>query len=296
MSQPIVYFSSSITPETVIALYERLGQPLNGKVAAKIHSGEKGNQNFIGPEMLFPIIEKLHATIVETNTAYPGMRNNTKRHLALFQERGWNRMPFEILDAHRPDLALPVRNGLRLKENYVGNGIEHYDSMIVLSHFKGHPMGGFGGAIKQLSIGCASAHGKAYIHSAGASKSPIFCWTKHTPQDAFLESMVDAASSVMDYFAKKGGIVYINIMKNLSVDCDCCEKAEDPCMKDIGILASLDPVALDEACLDLVRQSEDPGKEHFLERVSSRHGTHTIDMAVHQGLGSATYTLVNIDE
>lgn len=295
MKESIVYYSSSITPKTIIELYQRLEFPLQGKIAAKIHSGERGNQNYIGPEYLFPIITELGATIVETNTAYPGARNTTKRHLELMKEHGWDGLPVEILDAHRPDLALPVRNPLRIPVNYVGKGIEAYDSMIVLSHFKGHPMGGFGGALKQLSIGCASSHGKANIHSAGASKSPIFCWTKKTPQDAFLESMVDAAGSVMDYFSKKKGIVYINIMKNMSVDCDCCAKAEDPCLKDIGILASCDPLALDAACLRLVEQSDDPGKQHFLERVNSRHGYHTIEMAEKQGLGSTSYILVNID-
>lgn len=293
--KPIVYFSKNLTPETLVTLYEKLGSPCEGKVAAKIHSGEKGNQNYITPDFLFPIIDKVGATIVETNTAYPGARNKTKKHKALMKEHGWDGRPFEILDEEQPDLALPVENGLRLDRNFVGKGIEKYDSLLILSHFKGHPMGGYGGALKQLSIGMASSAGKAYIHSAGASASPVLCWAKKTEQEAFLESMVDAASSVISYFKKKKGIVYLSIMKNMSVDCDCCAKAEDPCMKDIGILASLDPVAIDAACLKLVEESDDPGKEHFLERVRSRKGYHTVDMADKQGLGSKDFELVCLD-
>ena len=293
--KPTVYFSSSLTPETLIRLYEMLGSPCSGKVAAKVHSGEKGNQNFIAPDFLFPLIDQVGATVVETNTAYPAARNKTKKHLGLMEEHGWAKRPFEILDGEGPDLEIPVVNGLRLDKNLVGKGIEKYDSLLVLSHFKGHPMGGYGGALKQLSIGMASSAGKANIHSAGASSSPVLCWAKKTEQEAFLESMVDAAKTVIEYFGKKKGIVYLSIMKNMSVDCDCCAKAEDPCMKDIGILASFDPVAIDAACLDLVEASDDPGKEHFLERVTSRKGYHTIEMAERQGLGSRDYELVRID-
>ena len=293
--KPTVYFSSSLTPETLIRLYEMLGSPSSGKIAAKVHSGEKGNQNFIAPDFLFPLIDQVGATVVATNTAYARARNKTKKHLGLMEEHGWAKRPFEILDGEGPDLELPVVNGLRLEKNLVGKGIEKYDSLLVLSHFKGHPMGGYGGALKQLSIGMASSAGKANIHSAGASSSPLLCWVKKTEQEAFLESMVDAAKTVIEYFKKKKGIVYLSIMKNMSVDCDCCAKAEDPCMKDIGILASLDPVAIDAACLDLVEASDDPGKEHFLERVTSRKGYHTIEMAEKQGLGSRDYELVRID-
>lgn len=297
MNKSIVYYTSDITPESIIKLYEKLGVKLEGNVAAKIHSGEEGNQNYIKPEFVKPIIDKLSATVVECNTAYgdafEGVRDHTEGHLKLMENHGWSKyFKVDIMDSEG-DLAVEVKNGKHLKNNILGKNIKNYDSMIVLSHFKGHPMGGYGGAIKQLSIGCASSKGKALIHSAGVSDDIIECWKKETPQDTFLECMVDAASTVDNMF--KGRIVYINMMINMSVDCDCCAVAEDPCIKDIGILASIDPVAIDKACMDLVENSSDPGKEHFLKRVNERNGKHTIDAAEAFGLGSKEYELIKIN-
>ena len=276
--KPKVYFSREITPEKVVELYDRLGKTLSGKVAVKLHSGERGNQNFLGPDMWKPMVEKVGGTAVECNTAYDGARNTTERHIALMAEHGWSdSFTVDILDAQAPDMVLDIPDGKRIKKNYVGKNMANYDSMLVLSHFKGHPMGGYGGALKQLAIGCASSHGKAYIHGAG---EPDKIWT------------ADHASSVVDYF--KGNMVFVNVMKNMSVDCDCCAVAEDPCMADIGILASLDPVAVDQACIDLVYAADDPGKAHFLERVESRNGVHTIECAAVLGVGSREYELVEI--
>lgn len=295
MSKSIVYFTKDISPEGIKRLYERLGAKLEGNVAAKVHSGEEGNQNFIPISYFAPIVEELHATIVETNTAYESPRYQTDTHYALLKEHGFDIFPIEILDEKKPDLVLPVEHGLQLDKNYVGQGFEHYDSMIVLSHFKGHPMGGYGGALKQLSIGCASGEGKAYIHSGGVTVDRELCWKEGKGQVAFLEAMVDAAKSVIDYFKKKGGIAYVNVMKNMSVDCDCCAVAEDPCLKDMGVLVSTDPVAIDQACLDLVYASDDPGKAHFVERVESRNGVHTIEAAAELGIGSREYELVTVE-
>lgn len=292
MSKPNVYFIKEITEENLIKIYEQLNIDLKGKVAVKVHSGEKGNQNFLHPEFVKPLVEKVNGTIVECNTAYGGERNTTKKHEKLMEYHGWTKyFKVDILDQEE-DLELSIPDGVQIKKNYVGKNIENYDSMLVISHFKGHPMGGFGGAIKQLSIGVASTAGKCYIHSAGKVVDQKILWQNTAPQDAFLEAMADAAKSVTDYF--KDQIAYVNIMCNMSVDCDCCSVAEDPCMKDIGILASLDPVAIDQACIDLVNQSTDPGKEHFLERVNSRHGTHTIDSAEKIGLGSKKYNFIEI--
>lgn len=284
-----VYFSKTITPEKVAQLYDLVGKKLPGKVAVKVHSGEKGNQNFLRPDFWKTIIDQVGGTVVECNTAYDGERNVTERHVRLMADHGWSKyFPVDLLDAEGPDKVLDIPNGKVIQKNYVGKDIEAYDSMLVLSHFKGHPMGGYGGAIKQLSIGVASSYGKAYIHGAGETEK---IWS--ADHDAFLEAMADAASSVVDYFG--GNIVYINVMKNMSVDCDCCAVAEDPCIADIGILASIDPIAIDQACIDLVYASDDPGKAHFLKRVESRNGVHTIEAAAALGYGSRGYELVTVD-
>lgn len=284
-----VYFSRTITPEKVLEMYRLAGRELTGKVAVKVHSGEEGNQNFLTPAFWKPMVDTVNGTIVECNTAYEGARNTTGKHRALMEKHGWvKNFPVDLLDAEGPDMELPIPDGKRIKKDFVGKNMANYDSMLVLSHFKGHPMGGYGGALKQLSIGCASSYGKAYIHGAG---EPEKLWT--ADHDSFLESMADAASAVAGYFA--GKIVYVNVMKNMSVDCDCCAVAEDPCMKDIGILVSLDPVAIDQACLDLVYASDDPGRDHLIERIESRHGVHTIEAAEALGLGSREYTLKEID-
>ena len=288
-----VYFTRNITPENVLKLYEACGLELSGNVAVKLHSGEKGNQNFLPPEFWRPMIEHVHGTVVECNTAYAGSRNYTEQHRRLLRKHGWSEVfDVDILDAEGPDLELPIPNGSVLKKDIVGKDIENYDSMLVLSHFKGHPMGGYGGALKQLSIGCASSAGKAYIHSGGKVTDQHILWENCAEQDTFLEAMADAASTVAKHFA--GKIAYVAIMKNLSVDCDCCAVAEDPCMNDVGILSSLDPVALDRACIDLVINSNDPGRDHFMERVNSRHGTHTIDSAETLGIGTQAYELVKV--
>lgn len=283
-----VYFTKDITPENVLKLYEKLEKDLKGNVAVKLHSGEAGNQNFIGPDLWKPVVEKVKGTVVECNTAYEGERNTTEKHLKLFENHGWSKnFKVEILDAEGPDLELDIPDGNKIKKNFVGKGLKNYDSMLVLSHFKGHPMGGYGGAIKQLSIGVASSYGKKYIHGVGV---PEDFW--NSDHDSFLEAMADAASSVVNYF--RGNLAYINVMKNMSVDCDCCAVAEDPCMKDIGILASLDPVAIDQACLDLVYASDDPGRDHLIERIESRNGAHTIEAATTLGYGSREYELITL--
>ena len=283
-----VYFTREITPEKVVALYQAVGQELSGKVAVKVHSGEQGNQNFLKPEFWKPMIEQVKGTVVECNTAYPGERNTTEKHEATMEKHGWTKyFPVDIMDAEGPDLELPIPKGVKIQKDYVGKHMANYDSMLVLSHFKGHPMGGFGGALKQLSIGCASSFGKAYIHGAG---KPDEMWT--TEQNAFLESMADAASAVVGYY--KGNMVFINVMKNMSVDCDCCAVAEDPCMADIGMLASLDPIAVDQACLDLVYAADDPGRDHLVERIESRNGVHTVEAAVALGFGSREYELITL--
>ena len=289
-----VYFSRTITPEQVVKLYELCGKKLSGNVAIKFHSGEDGNQNYVKPEFWRPIVERVGGTAVECNTAYPGKRNTTKKHLKLLREHGWSdAFAVDLMDAEKPDLALEIPDGKQIKKNYVGKNLANYDALLVLSHFKGHPMGGYGGALKQLSIGCASSHGKAYIHSAGKTDNPLIVWGRTAEQDAFCEAMADAAASVVRFF--KGETVFINVMKNLSVDCDCCAIAEDPCMRDVGILASLDPVAIDRACLDLIYAAkDDPGQTHFLERVESRHGAHTIEAAAALGFGTDAYELIEI--
>ncbi len=283
-----VFFSREITPEKVVELYRAAGKELPGRVAVKVHSGEEGNQNFLHPDFWEPMVEAVNGTIVECNTAYAGSRNTTEKHMATMEKHGWSKyFKVDLLDAEGPDLALDIPDGKRIKKNYVGKDIVNYDSLLVLSHFKGHPMGGYGGALKQLSIGCASSFGKAYIHGAG---EPEKIWT--ADHDSFLESMADAASSVVKLF--KGNAVYVNVMKNMSVDCDCCAVAEDPCLADIGVLVSTDPVAVDQACVDLVYACDDPGKAHFLERVESRNGVHTIEAAAAMGVGSREYELIEL--
>ena len=294
MTKAKVYFCKEITPENIVKIYKKLNKKLPGKIAVKLHSGEKGNQNYLKPALVKPLVEEVNGTVVECNTAYPGARNSTKKHKKLIDEHEWDKyFNFDLLDAEGPDIAIPVKNGYHLKENFLGKNIKNYDSLLVISHFKGHPMGGYGGALKQLSIGCASSEGKAWIHSAGKNKDQTTLWDNLPEQNHFLESMADAASAVVDYF--NGNMAFINIMCNMSVDCDCCAVAEDPCMKDIGILASLDPIAIDQACIDLVKASNDPGKEHFLERVNSRNGIHTIDAAAKLGFGTKEYDLETID-
>ncbi|MBE6753645.1 MAG: DUF362 domain-containing protein [Ruminococcaceae bacterium] len=288
-----VFFSSVISPEEVVRMYEALGVELTGSVACKVHSGEEGNQNYLHPEFWRPVIERVGGTVVETNTAYPGERNSTAKHQALLEKHGWSRyFPVDLLDAEGPDTRIPVTNGKVLRTNTVGKNIANYDSMLVLAHFKGHPAGGYGGALKQLSIGCASSAGKCLIHSGGKVDDQRIVWQNSASQDVFCECMADAASSVVEFF--KGRIAYINIMCNLSVDCDCCAKAEDPCMRDIGILASLDPVALDQACIDLVYASDDPGKAHLIKRIESLHGIHTVEAAAELGFGSREYELIKL--
>ena len=283
-----VYFTKEITKEAVLRLYEHLNVKLGENVAIKLHSGEPGNQNFIGPDFFKPIIDKVGGTVVECNTAYDGRRNTSEKHLETLKEHGWTKyFKVDLLDEKGPDLELEIPEGKVIKKNYVGKNIVKYDSMLVLSHFKGHPMGGYGGALKQLSIGVASSYGKAYIHGAGDPKK---IWT--ADHNSFLESMADASKSIVDYF--KGNIIYINVMKNMSVDCDCCSVAEDPCMKDIGILISTDPVAIDKACLDLVYASSDPGKDHLIERIESRNGKLTIEAAYALGIGDINYELIEL--
>jgi hypothetical protein len=289
----IVYYCKEVKPEVLVTLYEKLGKELPGKIAIKLHSGEEGNQNYLKPEFMKPIIDNVGGVVVECNTAYDGERNTTEKHLKTIEKHGWSKyFDFDLMDEEGPDVSFHVQNGNHLKENFVGKNILNYDSMLVLSHFKGHPMGGYGGALKQLSIGCASSEGKSWIHSAGTNKDQYSLWDNLPPQDDFLESMAEAASSIVDHF--NGNMIFINVMANMSVDCDCCAEAEDPCMKDMGALISTDPVAIDQACIDIVESSNDPGKEHFLERVNSRNGLHTIEIAEKLGVGSRDYDIIEI--
>lgn len=287
-----VYFTSEITSESIVKIYESLNVELTGNIAVKVHSGEEGNQNYLHPEFMRKIIEHVNGTIVECNTAYEGERNTTEKHLKLMENHGWSKYyNVDILDSE-DDIILENKEGVVIKKNFVGAKMPSYDSMLVLSHFKGHPMGGFGGALKNISIGLASSKGKKYIHTSG-NENATFEELMNADHDSFLKSMADAAKTIVDFYKDK--IVYINVMANMSVDCDCCSVAEDPCMKDIGVLASTDPVALDEACIDLVRNSNDPGKDHFMERVNSRNGLLTIDSALKLGIGSKDYELININ-
>lgn len=289
-----VYFTKISTPERIVDLYnlliEERGEELKAPVAVKVHSGEPGNQNFLRPEFFAPVINKVDGIVVECNTAYDGPRGTTEKHLETMKLHGWSELfKVDILDGEGPDKVLKVENGIQINENYVGKNIENYASMLVLSHFKGHPAGGYGGALKQISIGVASSFGKKNIHGAG---NVIDFWS--TERQKFIASMADAAQTVATYF--KDRMLYINVMKNMSVDCDCCAKAEDPCMCDIGMLASIDPVALDKACLDLVYNSKDKGKTVLIERIESRGGNSIIDYAEKLGIGSSKYNLINIDK
>ena len=294
MEKSKVYFIKEITPENIIKAYNAIGKKLEGNVAVKMHSGEKGNKNYLRPEFVKDVINYVSGTVVECNTAYEGARNSTEKHLELIKEHEWDKyFPFDLLDAEGPDMELDIPTGKVLKKNYVGKDLAKYDSLLVLSHFKGHAMGGYGGALKQLSIGCASSAGKTLIHTAGVTDDQTKLWDNLPEQDRFLEAMADAASSVVDYF--KGNAVYINVMKNISVDCDCDGNASDPCMQDIGILASFDPVAIDQACLDLVYNSNDPGRDKLIERIESRHGVHTIEAAYDLGVGNREYELIELD-
>lgn len=293
MEKAKVYFTKEITPESLVKIYEVLGKELTGKVAVKISTGEPGGHNFLDPNLIKDLVQKLNGTIVECNTAYGGKRMRLEDHLQAVKDHGFTAIAdVDIMDSEG-DMAIPVREGVHLKENYVGKNLKKYDSMLMLSHFKGHAMGGYGGALKNMSIGVASSEGKAWIHTAGKTKNIKELWSNLPEQDSFLESMAEADSSVIDYM--KGNIVYINVINNLSIDCDCNNNPEPPCMADIGIVSSLDPVACDKACLDFIYNSNDEGRDHFLERVESRHGIHTIEHAEKLGLGNTDYELINID-
>ncbi len=294
MQKAKVYFTKELTPESVVKMYEVLSKNLSGRVAVKVHSGEQGNQNYLKPLFMSQIVKRVNGTIVECNTAYEGARNTSSKHKDLLKTHGWSELfDVDLLDETGPDKVLDIPNGKVINKNYVGKNIDNYDSMLVLSHFKGHPMGGYGGALKQLFIGIVSSAGKSRIHSVGFTLNQNELWDNIAEQDKFLEAMADSASSVVNYF--KGNIAYINIMCNLSVDCDCCAVAEDPCMKDIGILSSLDPIALDQACIDLIYNSNDKGRGHFVERIERQNGIHTIEAACDLGFGSRDYELIEID-
>ena len=294
MEKTKVYFTKEITSESLVKIYEKLGIELKGNVAVKLHSGEEGNQNYLKPEFVKDIITRVGGTVVECNTAYDGARNTTEKHKKLMTSHGWDKYyKVDIMDSEK-DITLDIPNGHVINKDYVGSHLDNYDSMLVLSHFKGHPMGGYGGALKQLSIGVASSRGKVYIHTAGKTTDANKLWDNLPEQDKFLEAMADAASTVHNKF--QGNIAYINVMKNMSVDCDCCAVAEDPCMKDIGVLASLDPIAIDKACIDLVYNSSDPGRDHLVERIDSKHGTHILKAADKLGFGTTDYELINIDK
>ncbi len=276
-------------------MYKLLKVELKGKVAVKIHSGEKGNINFIGPEFMKPMIDFVKGTVVECNTAYPGERNTTAAHEKLMETHGWAKhFKVDILDSEGPDEELAIPEGVLLKKNYVGKKMKNYDSCLVLSHFKGHGMGGFGGALKQLSIGFGSSAGKTYQHTGGKTADPAQIWANLCEDIAFKEAMADAALSVVKAFGKEN-LAYVNIMKNISKDCDCAANATPPAMKDIGILSSIDPVALDKACIDLIYNSEDPGKKEVIDRIESKKGLHIFETSKKLNLGSVEYELVNVD-
>ena len=292
MEVPKVYMFTKISAENLVKIYEALGREATGKVAVKLSTGEPGGHNFLQPALIKDLVKKVNGTIVECNTAYGGGRADTENHLKAAKEHGFTAIaPVDIMDADG-EVALPVKGGKHLKEDFVGSHYLNYDFTIILSHFKGHAMGGFGGAIKNMSIGIASSGGKAWIHSAGKTKGDP--WGNLPPQDDFLESMAEAAKAVADHCGDK--ILYISVANNLSVDCDCDASPEDPQMGDIGILASLDPIALDKACTDLVRASEDHGKIHLIERMDSRHGMHTLEYGEKLGIGSQKYELVKLDK
>ena len=286
-----VYFTKDVRKDSLVKIYNALNKELLGKVAVKLHSGEKGNKNYLRPSYVEELVNYVHGTVVECNTAYPGARNTTEKHRHLMDEHEWTKyFNVDIMDSEGPDLVLEIPNGKQIKKNFVGKHIANYDSMLVLSHFKGHAMGGFGGALKQLSIGCASSYGKAYIHGAGNPDEDMF----KTDQLSFVTAMGDAASSVHKYF--KGNIVYITAMVNISIDCDCDGNASAPCMQDIGLLASTDPVAIDQACIDIIYNSTDPGKNKLIKRIEEKLGTNIIKVAEEDGAGSRQYELIDIDK
>lgn len=290
-----VYFTKEITPEALIKIYEALGVELEGKVAVKISTGEAGGENYLKPALISGLVKKLNGTIVECNTAYRGKRNTVEEHLQVAKEHGFLEIAeVDIMDAEG-EKEIPIKNGKHLDVDIIGTHLDNYDSMLNLAHFKGHAMGGFGGALKNQSIGVASRNGKAYIHSVGVTRDPGECWSHTDDQDGFLESMAEAAKAVADYFEEQGKkILYINVMNNLSVDCDCASSPEDPCMADIGILAAEDPVALDQACIDLIWKSDDRGRDHFVERVERQNGRHILEYAEEIGAGKRDYELVEI--
>ena len=286
-----VYFTKDVRKDSLVKIYKALNKELPGKVAVKLHSGEKGNKNYLRSSYVEELVNYVHGTVVECNTAYPGARDTTEKHRHLMDEHEWTKyFNVDIMDSEGPDLVLEIPNGKQIKKNFVGKHIANYDSMLVLSHFKGHAMGGFGGALKQLSIGCASSYGKAYIHGAGNPDEDMF----KTDQLSFVTAMGDAASSVHKYF--KGNIVYITAMVNISIDCDCDGNASAPCMQDIGLLASTDPVAIDQACIDIIYNSTDPGKNKLIKRIEEKLGTNIIKVAEEDGAGSRQYELIDIDK
>ena len=293
MEKSKVYFTKEISPCSLIKMYDVLEKNLSGNVAVKISTGEKGNNNYLNPNLIKDLVSYVSGTITECNTAYAGHRNSTSVHMETIREHGFLDIAnVDIMDSDG-DFAIPVSNGFHLDKNYVGNHLKNYDSMLMLSHFKGHPMGGFGGALKNMSIGVASSSGKAYIHTAGKSRDVDTLWENICSQDSFLESMADADSSVVNYM--KGNIVYINVINNLSVDCDCVASPEDICMHDIGVLSSTDPVALDRACVDLIYNSSDFGKVHMIERIERQNGTYILEAASKLGIGSQNYDFINMD-
>lgn len=294
MAKAIVYFTKDISAKGLVKIYEKLNSDLEGNVAVKISTGELGGHNYLKPELIKDLVNKLNGTIVECNTAYKGKRFSNQDHLETIKAHGFDKIAdVDIMDSEG-EISIPVRIGKHLKENYVGKNLSNYNSMLMLSHFKGHAMGGYGGALKNMSIGIASSEGKAFIHTSGKTKDVNIMWDNLPKQDDFLESMAEACLSVIDYMNKK--ILYINVMNNLSVDCDCSSNPEDPCMKDIGILASIDPVAIDEACLDLIYNSTDIGRDHFVERVERQNGRYLPVYAEKLGLGTRNYELISIDE
>jgi len=293
MSKPKVYFTKEITPEKLVEMYKILNKPLKGKVGIKVHSGEKGNQNYLRPEFFKPIVEHLKGTIIECNTAYPGARNSTDKHKTLMDEHEWTKyFKVDILDAEGPDITLEIPNGIAIKKNYIGKNTKNYDSALVVAHFKGHAFGGYGGALKQLSIGFGSSRGKTYQHTAGVTDDQTKFFQNICGDKVFKETMADAANSVVNFF--KGNMAFINVMKNISIDCDCDGNAKKPCMKDIGILSSTDPVALDKACLDLIYKSDDPGKKELVERIEQKLGPHIIECSVQLGTGKSDYELITV--
>ena len=298
VEKPKVYFTKEISSEKLIELYKKLDIKLEGNIAVKVHSGEKGNQNFLRPEFMKPLVDYLDGTIVETNTSGPeyiSERNTNEKHKKLLEEHGWTKVfkKVEILDAEQPDEEIDIPNGIMLKKNYIGSKTKNYDGFLVLAHFKGHVMGGYGGALKQLSIGFGSRLGKTLMHSGGKSRDPEEFMKTICPDKDFKECMADCAFSVVNKF--RGKMVFINVMKNISIDCDCDGNAKPPCMKDIGMLSSTDPVAIDKACLDLIYNSDDPGKKELIERIEKKLGPHIIECSVQLGTGSADYELINID-